>query len=229
MRLHRFIGNFTFTTDVLEISDPEILNQWKNVLRLSKDDKLILCDGAGTEAEGIILELHKKGAKVALEKPYAISRGPIKEVHLHISILRRDNLELVAQKATEIGVTHIHPMITERTVKTGLNTERLEKIIKEATEQSGRTNLPVLSETITLEEALQIDGQKVFFHLDGTPAEEVAFSNPTHIYIGPEGGFSDTEVTLAKESGATIASFGELTYRAETAAIVASYAATKQP
>src|SRR6185503_3112201 len=77
-----------------------------------------------------------------------------REVTLYCSILKKENFELVCQKATEVGAYAICSIIAERTVKTGLNRPRLEKIIKEAAEQSGRSSLPILLEPMSFPEAL---------------------------------------------------------------------------
>jgi len=89
------------------------------------------------------------------------------EIYLYCAILKRENFELVAQKTTELGVSKIIPIITDRTVKQGLKIDRLEKIIREAAEQSGRGRLPDLSEAVELESIMEneLEGVNVFFHV----------------------------------------------------------------
>ena len=149
---------------------------------------------------------------------------------MYLAILKKDNFELAVQKATECGVSNIIPVITERTIKTGLNTERLEKIVKEASEQSGRSIVPKILETMELKEALQHgtkNEEKVIFHLVKENYEPKKNVTTVSIFIGPEGGFTEKEINLAKESGYEVASLGDLTLRGETAAIVATYRATQ--
>ncbi len=228
MRLHRFIEEFNLTGSVIEISDVGIVNQIQIVLRLKVGEKIILGDGNLNEVEAEVTELGKKSVTVKIVKKYQNQNEPGRNVSLCCAILKRENFELVAQKATEVGVAEIIPIITERTVKTGLNLERLRKIIHGAAEQSGRGILPIIREPIQFKKAINNqNGINILFHTGGTLPSDMYFSEGKvpriTIWIGPEGGFSESEVNLAKEMGFQIASLGALTLRAETAAIVASY------
>lgn len=238
MKLHRFIGNFDFSRNQVEITNPENIKQIKGVLRLGEGDFLILCDGAGNEFEVKILEISKNAIICEIEKKLD-SKEIGNKVSLYLAILKKENFELAVQKAVECGVSEIIPMITERTVKTGLNAERLEKIIKEASEQCGRTFVPKLYEIMKFENAIE-DGLKnqtrIFYDTDTnqscqscqrscqSPALAIS-AKSVSIFIGPEGGFVEKENKIAKDSGYTVASLGSLTLRAETAAIVATHRA----
>jgi len=241
MKIHRFIGNFSAKggpasgwDKELEITDPKIIKQIKGVLRMKKGDVIMLSDGKGKSAEVTIDSLSTNKILVTVNKVSA--RTPLAEtrsVNLYLSILKKENFELAVQKAVECGVSNIIPVITERTIKTGLNIARLEKIILEASEQSGRDVVPTLSPILKFQDAL-IDGEKseekIIFHLMSEPADPRSSGNAkklksASIFIGPEGGFTDKEISLAKESGYKVASLGPLTLRAETAAIVATYLA----
>ncbi|MFN4181072.1 MAG: RsmE family RNA methyltransferase [Candidatus Paceibacteria bacterium] len=229
MKIHRFIGDFDFNHPEIRITDTEIIKQIRNVLKLEPGETLILSDGKGTSAE-IIIETIQKSAVlgVVLSKKIESSKGP--EVTLYLAILKKENFELAVQKATEVGVHEVIPIITERTIKTGLNMGRLQKITKEASEQSGRSLIPTIGNIMTYEEALEAGAKKeskTVFHLsekDFSPAKE-AMSHS--IFIGPEGGFTDREIALARTHGYDIASLGALTLRGETAAIVATYRAVQ--
>ncbi len=227
MRLHRFIGQFDLDNGELLVTDNELLNQWRNVLRLKTGDKLILCDGAGREAEAVISDMSKDGIRLMIESVDTPEREPHKKASLFCAVLKRENFELVVQKATELGISRIVPLLTERTIKTGFNRDRLEKIIKEASEQSGRSTLPELSEPLSFEKALEtvIPQETIVFDLSGENTRTYNLETKTSFFIGPEGGFSDKEVALARDKGVAIASLGSLTLRGETAAIVASYLA----
>ena len=229
MRLHRFIGPFDLTKNTISVSDQSLISQWHSVLRLKSGDRVILCDGNGTESEAIIENMEKKSTTLSVLNPITQTRGTQKDVTLYVSILRRENFEIVVQKATEIGISHIVPLLTERTVKIGFNKIRLEKIILEAAEQSGRTVLPKLSEPMNFDDALKNTNadKTILFDISGKNADENDYKKYDCLFVGPEGGFSEKEVTLAKEAGCTIFSLGELTLRAETAAIVVSYLGCK--
>lgn len=223
MRYHRFIGAFDLEKKNIEVTDQEVRNQWHSVLRLKTGDSVILCDGNGHEAIGTITDLNKKMTALSITERIEKHPEPARKITLYVSILRRENFEIVVQKATEIGVSHIVPMLTERTVKTGFNRVRLEKILLEASEQSGRTTLPTLSEPQEFSEAISSVPASESILFDGTGEELAGKLTATHLFVGPEGGFSEPEVSKAKEHGIHIASLGGLTLRAETAAIVVSY------
>ncbi len=226
MRYHRFIGSFDLSKKEIEVSDNHLINQWHSVLRLKTGDSVILCDGKGNESEAIIENMTKKNTLLSIVNSKEIINGSKKNVILFASLLRRENFEIVVQKATEIGVLKIVPLLTERTVKTGFNRIRLEKIILEASEQSGRTVLPDLDEPIAFEKAIGSSNPKetLLFDISGKNIKTFDFKNSNlNLFIGPEGGFSENEVSLAKEHNCTILSLGDLTLRAETASIVVSY------
>lgn len=229
MRLNRFFGNFEFLGKTIRIADAEILNQLKNVLRLKSGAEIILCDGKMNEALCMIADFGKDFIDLNILEINKNKSEPEKEIILYCSILKKENFELVVQKAVEIGVKKIVPIISAHTVKLGIKPDRLEKIIREASEQSGRGILPVLSEVLDFEKA--VSGAKtndfnLFFDASGKDFSEMKLlpeNNKIGIFIGPEGGWSEEEIELAKKSGFQIASLGKLVLRAETAAIVASY------
>ena len=223
MRLHRFIGDFELQTGSLSSDDSELLNQIRNVLRLKIGDQLILCDGRGAEAVATIVDSDKKQMTFGVEEVVMPEREARKKPTFFCALLKKENFELIVQKAVEIGIQNIVPVITERTVKTGINMDRLNKIIREASEQSGRTILPEICEPVSFEKAVTMaePSETVFFDLEGTIQN--SYEKFANLFIGPEGGFSDKEVAQVQELGFTLASLGPLTLRGETAAIVASY------
>jgi 16S rRNA (uracil1498-N3)-methyltransferase len=180
MKIHRFIGSFDFSKKELAIKDAKIVNQIKNVLRLKVGELIELCDGKHISAMTEIIEVRKN---IIVVKKAPISFGieaPTTSVGknfvtLFCSILKKENFELVVQKATECGVSKIIPIITARTIKTGLNLERLQKIAKEASEQSGRITVPEISEPINFNEAIKnIEKKNILFDTSG----ELLFEMP---------------------------------------------------
>jgi len=228
MKLHRFILPFTISGEQVEITDPEVVGQIRNVLKLKAGEQVLLCDEGMNEVLAEVTEIVHKVIKVKVIKEQRNENEPLRKVMLYCAILKRENFELVVQKATEIGVAEIVPVITRRTVKLALKQERLEKIIKEAAEQSGRGVVPKLHEPIEFEKAVEQvkDKQNILFDSSGSiPASSSQLPASIAIWIGPEGGFDETEIAAAKTAGFHIATLGKLTLRAETAAIVASYLA----
>lgn len=225
MRLHRFIGEYNLNKDIIEIKDLDFIKQIKSVLRLEIGDFLILCDGNGIEVKVEIIEINK-GEIITQVIKRTEKEQNLKKVSLYLSILKKENFELAVEKAVEIGVNEIIPIITERTVKLNLNEDRLKKIIREASEQSGRTILSKLSPIMKFEDAIT-DGkkneEKIFFDFTEKENTKNTDFKTISIFIGPEGGFTKEEQDFAKQNNYKIESLGSLTLRAETAAIVATY------
>lgn len=232
MRLHRFIGDFDCSLDVIKITDADVVNQIDFVLRLGIGDRVILGDGNGDECVGEISQRQKNEITVTVIERSRNVNDPTVHAVLYCAILKRENFELVVQKATEIGVAEIVPVVTTRTVKLDIKEERLRKIITEAAEQSGRGRLPVLHGPMRLIEALEHardNDANFFFAFGDTPASDVMarVGNRRGLFIGPEGGWTEDEETAAHGAGHTFVSLGALTLRGETAAIVASYLGTR--
>lgn len=228
MRLHRFIGNFDCSHDTIEISDKDIISQLLNVLRLGVGDRIILADGNGNECTGEISDRQKNMLVITIIERLENNNDPTVSGVLYCAILKRENFELVVQKATEIGIAEIVPLITTRTVKLDIKEERLLKIIKEAAEQSGRGRLPILHKPMKLPEAFEhAHGNDVnfFFALSDIPANNELLHKGMRrgLFIGPEGGWTEEEEGAARNAECSLVSLGLLTFRAETAAIVASY------
>lgn len=228
MRLHRFIGDFDFDRKDIFIRDSGMINQILNVLRLKIDDSIILCNGNGQEVTSKINSVTKKELSLSLgEKRYLPTTKNF--VHLFFAIIKKDKSEWVVEKTTECGISAITPITTARVVKQNLNTERLRLIAKEASEQCGRGTIPEIKNTVGIKEALHYAknnfDQIFIFDKSGISTKEVIFEKNIGLFIGPEGGFTEEELILAKSEGAKILNLGEPTLRAETASIIATFIA----
>ncbi len=222
----------------VKIFDENLLHQMKSVFRLEKGDKVVFFDGsavqndqpgvghlAGRDFECEIQILAKKEGvfEVLAEKPAYI---PEKTVTLYLSVIKKDNFELASRMATEIGVSKIVPLLSERSEKKNLDIERLKRIVKEASEQCGRGNLPEVAGITNLELGItnSIQETEEIFVADfgGESIRNLKFviSNCA-IFIGAEGGWSDSERELFRSKGAKFISLGETVLRAETAVVVA--------
>lgn len=246
MKSHRFIGDFDFKKSFAEISEKEFVNQIRNVLKLRKGEKIILADGKLKEAPAEIKNIKKNSVELEiLEIAENKNESSVCGI-LYCSILKKQNFELAAQKATEVGIKEIFPVISNRTVKTSVNLERLKKIIKEAGEQSERGVLPKLNGILSFEESLKKAGENdlnLFFDKKGVFFGELAeqkeilkFKNKTDknaifkigVFIGPEGGWTEEEIKASQEKNFKIVSLGKLNFRAETAAVIASYLVSQE-
>ncbi len=231
MKTHRFIGNFPLQKENISITDPSLVHQIGRVLRLQIGESVILCDGQGMDGEGTITSLDKKTVEVRIQECRANTAEPKRHVTLYIAALKRDNLELVIQKATEIGVSEIVPLRSARTIKQEANIERLQLIAREAAEQSGRGRVPTVHPLVSFEDAVKAlpdAASAFFFDLNTVPLliHNAGYSiSDTHtsLFVGPEGGWTPEERTLAEQHGLNMVGLGPRTLRGETAAIVASY------
>ncbi len=234
MRLHRFILGLDLTADRVAIVDRETTNQILNVFRLTIGDTFVVCDGKGTEATARIIGADKV-IEAELSDRRTVRVESASRVLLYCAMLKRENFELVVQKATECGVAEIVPIVTERTVKLGARLDRLQKIAREAAEQSGRGIVPIIHEPIPLTAAIlhaKLNAVNVLFEPNAEPfhpsqpLQPSKPSQPLGLFIGPEGGWDTSEVERLRAEGYHVASLGPRILRAETAAIVAVFLAT---
>ena len=200
------------------------------VLRLKTGDKIIVFDQSGYEWDAEIINKKRKSVEIELldrHKPDVES--PV-NITLLQSISRSHRMDLVMQKATELGVNSIVPMLTKNMVVklNAKNTQKKmnhwEKITISAAEQSGRVHLPELLEPRELSEDLLNEYKKeASFFLDTTGSENFSGNviKNISIAIGPEGGFNRDEKNMAEKSGYRIIKTGPRLLRTETAPIMA--------
>ena len=230
MRLHRFYIETPITEKIFDITDRDLVHQWRSVFRYNVGSQVILFDGSGTDYFAMITSLRNLGATVSVFQKSANNTTHKRHVWLCMALIKKDNFEWVVQKATELGVTHIVPILSERTEKKKINMERLHKIAIEASEQSGRGDVPAIHEADTLAHVLEsgmLPEHIAILHFGGVPlAQYVAHlghnDDPLAIFVGPEGGWTDGEIEACKHRALSLVSLGSATLRAETAAIAAA-------
>ncbi len=239
MRLHRFILDLDLSADELVISDREATNQIRNVFRMEAGDPFIVCDGKGIEATVRVVSddpSTSSGPSAIVAKVVdrrAVDTESATKVTLYCAVLKRENFELVVQKAVECGVSAIVPVISSRTIKLGVKLDRLQKIATEACEQSGRGIVPAIAEPMSLRLAIVHAKPNAtnFLFEPGSPdfPETLVPSGivSAGLFIGPEGGWDPAELDLMRAAGFAAASLGPRILRAETAAIAATYLATR--
>ena len=228
MKLHRFYIDIPLKDKrEVEIKDHELINQWKNVLRFSEGDKIILFDNSGSDFLFFIKEITDKKVRLVLLEEKKVDFKIEYDLHLIPALIKRDMFELVLEKITELGVEKILPLLAERSIKNKLNLERSKSIIKEAAEQSGKTLIPEITEPEKLEVIIQNrEVDRFYTALDPKGdkfSKKLLTNKKVAIFIGPEGGFTEKELNLFKENNIPVLSLGQQILRAETAAIAASY------
>ena len=214
------------------ITDKDIVKKIIKVLRLKAGDSLFLFDNVGEEYEVAIKELKDKKIFCRLSRRMEIDRELPIEIVLYQSLLKKDKLEWVCQKVTEIGIKRIIPVVTEFCVISELNQNKIsryKKIIAEATMQSGGKIPPVFEPVIKFTEAVKTLNSRdlnIICHeqeKDNNLLEILRThgNKVINIFVGPEGGFSPFEIDLARQNSLIPVGLGKRILRSETAGIVA--------
>jgi len=230
MRTLRFFCP-TLVASQKQLTLPEAVHRHAiQVLRLKPGAVVTLFDGNGLEFEATLTEVERKRSVVELGQQLATQvESPIK-ITLLQGISRGERMDFAIQKAVELGVNHIVPVVTER-CNVQLSADRKEKrsqhwqgVMTSACEQSGRSILPVLDEVKDLATVMQHDDDSLKLVLD--PQAETGFRDLAQpqqltLLIGPEGGLTDNEIATAKLMGFTAVKFGPRILRTETASTAA--------
>ena len=200
-------------------------NYLGNVLRLGVGGQVLLFDGTSGEWIATVAQMTRKSMQLTVERrTKAVEAVP--DLWLAFAPVKRTQLDWLVEKATELGVARLMPVVTRRTVVERIKGERLRSIAVEAAEQCGRTMLPVIDELVALERLLKDrDSGRMLYFADETGGEPMvtAFeSGPGLILTGPEGGFAPEERELIRAAvGVKPISLGPRILRAETAALAA--------
>lgn len=198
------------------------------VMRMAEGDTVILCDNITGEWAARIVSVGKRRVDLKLVECLR-PREDVPDFWLCPALLKKDRFDLVLEKATELGVAAIHPVVTRRCVADKLNADRARTIATEAAEQCARTALPRIAAPQKLDALLANwpQDRTLFFanELGGAPAAEAfrAHSGPAALLVGPEGGFDDAErEAIRGHPQARAITLGPRILRGETAAIAAS-------
>ena len=220
MKTHRFYTQEKIIQESQHKSvDAGLVHQLRDVFRMRNGEEVILFDGTGFEFPAIIELITRKEVVFDVGKGNKGKDKTDKDVHLFMSIIKKDNLELVLEKATELGVASVTPVIAERSQYKQVREDRLKKIVKEAGEQSGRTTLPEVRPLKTVGEVIAEHQDVLVLHMGGSPISEISIGEDVRVLIGPEGGWSERELELFKKKDIKIVSLPFKTLRAETAVI----------
>lgn len=203
----------------------------KDVLRLKGGDHILLFDGSGKEFRGEIAGIAKDLVSVnILEEKEGDTESPV-EIVLGQGIPKSDKMDLIVQKSTELGVSKIVPLYTERVIPKSFSLNKLERwrrIAVEACKQSGRVKVPEIAEPLALEKFIDSadeaslrlipwEGEKETSLKRALPAS--LENNKVVFVIGPEGGLTESEIEVAKESGFVPISLGKRILRTETVSL----------
>lgn len=220
--------------DTIEITGDDV-NHIKNVLRMKNGEQFVLCDGAGTDYLCELAGSRERNLVAAvLEERKSDTELPVRLV-LFQGLPKKDKMELIIQKAVELGAAEIVPVVTKRTiVKTDGGKEekkltRWQAIAESAAKQSGRGVIPEVRPVHTWKEALasmaDFDYNVILYeNAEGMKPtadclKQAGKKSSIGIFVGPEGGFTEEEVAQTVEHGADCLSLGKRILRTETAGL----------
>lgn len=208
------------------------LNYIKNVLRLKPGDPVIVFDGRRFEYETIIDNFSSDSAILKITKKNEVSHSEI-SITLAQSVPKAGKMEFIIQKATELGITKIVPVISRRSIpkfsetKMTAKVSRWRKIAVEASRQCGRAVIPDITDIFTFDKMVKLPGENdhriILWEEETTHGLKTILQDGTEknrndffIVVGPEGGFTREEVELARINGFTSATLGTYILRTET-------------
>jgi 16S rRNA (uracil1498-N3)-methyltransferase len=228
MRLSRFFIDSPLSMGEHELPEAQA-HYISRVLRMAEGDAVQLFDGSGREYLGALLEVGKKRVSVRLDEAFAGQPDSTLPVHLGQGLSRGERMDWAIQKATELGVTEITPIVSER-CEVRLKDERADKRLQHwkqiaisACEQCGRSSVPVIHPPQTLEEWLAGTEAQLKLVLHPVAEPMISHAKPASLafLIGPEGGLTEAEVVQAQGKGFHSARLGPRVLRTETAPVVA--------
>jgi 16S rRNA (uracil1498-N3)-methyltransferase len=219
------------------ILDEKASHHLARVLRSAVGETVTIFNGEGGEYEAEITAITKKNVTVMLKQFHARDVESPLQIHLAQGIARGEKMDFIIQKAVELGVSHIIPLITER-CNVRLDNEREEKrlqhwhsVVISACEQSGRNRLPQLARPQSLSDWLTKVQQSESFAMSFVLSPYVktkltkesprTFDKPIALLLGPEGGLSDQEIALAEQQHFSALNLGPRVLRTETATLAA--------
>ena len=197
------------------------------VLRLTSGDRVFLFDGKGNRYSAVVDRVHPKKCTVLVTD---VEKDPRPAYNLTVAIAPTksiDRFEWFLEKATEIGISSIIPIICQNSERKVIKPGRLQKILVSAMKQSKNSYLPILKPLTSFTDFVKNSDQenKFIAHCYDAPKPKLnecySAGNDLCICIGPEGDFSPEEVEMAHENGFTDLSLGDSRLRTETAGIVA--------
>lgn len=230
MRLTRIYQPQALHTEQIVNLSKEAAGHLIRVLRFQVGDEFIVFNGKEGEFRATIIELNKSMVKVKLGEFDAVSRESALRIILAQAVLRSEKMDFVLQKAVELGVTHFIPLITAHsTLK--LAPERWQKrslhwqgVMLSACEQSGRTRLPKLENPMTFDVAttmIKADQRIILQPCTKQNINALASCQSVALLVGPEGGWSETELKCARVADYSAVHVGPRVLRAETASLAA--------
>ena len=213
-------------TDLVELPEEEA-HHAASVLRLASGQRVVLVNGRGAH---VVAELEEVSRRQVLARVVERREMPLERAHrIHLAVAptkQMDRYEWFVEKAVEVGVDRITPVMTTRTERAKLRVDRLDRVAISAMKQSLHHWLPVIDEPIALDELLQqaLPAQRYFGWCEGeheTLMARYQRGSDALVLIGPEGDLTHAEADLLRDHGFSAVSLGQARLRTETAALTA--------
>ncbi len=227
MKIHRFFIQEIPETLKFRIIDKRLIHQLKDVLKIRIGEKIIIFSKNSHDFLAEVISFIKsEGIEIKIiGQQEKVVENEIK-INLFQALIKKDKFEWIVEKATELGVSSIYPVLASRSEKKSINIDRLMNISIEATEQSGRNIVPNIHEPRDLFEAVNsCYGKIIIFDTEKDlpifSKENIKDFEALNIFIGPEGGWTKEEIKLFQDKDALIYSLGNMILKSETASIVA--------
>lgn len=200
--------------------------QHVRVLRLRVDETITLFDGTGGEVPAALIEIGKRDVVVETKTRVAIERELARHITLNVGLIANDRFDWLIQKATELGVSSIQPIYSERAQRIPGDVKKRvahwQGVIVAACEQCGRNTLPSIAAPIAFEQALAKEKSRASVLMDAEGGASVSLDNSAvDVFVGPEGGFTVNELARLREHCTYRLRVGATVLRAETAAVAA--------
>ena len=211
------------------------VNHMKNVLRMRQGEEVEISDGDNLKYRCLVEGYEEGRAVLAIQQRMPVDTELPCRIILFQGLPKQDKMELIVQKAVELGASQVVPVATRRSVvkldekKAAKKTQRWQQIAESAAKQAGRGYIPQVSSVLSYPEALQMAGELDVLLIPYELAEgmeearkvvaSIAQGQSVGIFIGPEGGFEEAEVQKAQETGAVPITLGKRILRTETAGI----------
>lgn len=226
------MANFYITKDDIEdnmaVIKGEEAQHISRVLRMKKGDKVTLCDGEGMFYDATLTDFEDKTVTAEITSQYVAPTEPKLQLTVFQGVPKNPKLETIIQKLTEIGAVRLVPMDTRRAVAKldkSAKVDRLRKIAQEAAKQSKRGIVPEVLDAVPFKKAVEMAAKADLALIPYEEESEVSIKKAlagktpetVSVMIGPEGGFDEDEILLAKEAGVQSVTLGKRILRTETA------------
>ena len=218
-----YINPKNIQNEIFSLCEKESYHAVK-VLRLKLGDTIVLVDGKSQGYFGLIEKIKPKVIIGSIKKTLKNFGENQNTLHISPGLFKKNRFEILLEKATELGVKEIHPILMERSVKTSINIDRCNKILISAAKQCRRSFFPILHRPKDLHTLLNTNESCKYYACHPNAdlnlfSYKSALKYPSNVIIGPEGGFSKTEIDIMKNKGVSFFHLGKRRLRAETAAI----------